>query len=146
MIELGVGMDDSGGLKVGAISVGDSSLANAAGVDRRVVRNAVKQILNDSDLKAIFTNVKPIGTSLVDVAKQFGYSVLVVNADPHRPGVISGISTILSKYDVVIRQALADDPDFTPNPVLTLVIDGQVPSEALSMIRSLKLVKSLTLK
>ena len=146
MIELGVGIDESGSLKVGVLSVGDSALANAAGVDRRVVRNAINQILKDNDLRAIFTKVKPIGTSLVDLSKELGYSVMVVNSDPHKPGVISGISTILSKYNVVIRQALADDPDFTPNPVLTLVLDGQVPSEALSLIRSLKIVKSLTLK
>ncbi|MFQ6135246.1 MAG: hypothetical protein ACE5KU_05470 [Nitrososphaerales archaeon] len=146
MIELGVKVEDRYRLKVGGMSVSDSALAEAAGVDRRVVRNTVNQIMSDPDLRTIFTRVKPIGTSLVDIAENLGYSVLVVYADPHKPGVISGISSILSEYGVVIRQALADDPDFTPDPKLTLVVDGRVPPEAIAKIQSLTLVESLTLK
>ncbi len=146
MIELGVKVEGKHRLKVGDVSVSDSALAEAVGVDRRVVRNTVNQIMSDPDLKTIFTRVKPIGTSLVDIAENLGYSVLVVYADPHKPGVISGISSILTEYGVVIRQALADDPDFIPEPKLTLVVDGRVPPEAIGKIQSLALVDSLTLK
>lgn len=146
MIELGVKVEGEHRLKVGDVSVSDSALAEAVGVDRRVVRNTVNQIMSDPDLKTIFTRVKPIGTSLVDIAENLGYSVLVVYADPHKPGVISGISSILTEYGVVIRQALADDPDFIPEPKLTLVVDGRVPPEAIGKIQSLALVDSLTLK
>lgn len=146
MIELGVGVEANSRLRVGDMAVSDSALAEAAGVDRRVVRSTVNRILSDSELKAIFTRVKPIGTSLVNVAENLGYSVLVVSADPHRPGVLSGVSSVLSAYGVVIRQALADDPDFTPDPKLTLVIDGRIPPEAVSKIQSLAPVKSLTLR
>lgn len=146
MIELGVGVSEDGRLMVGDMAVSDSALAEAVGVDRRVVRSTVNQILGDSSLRSLFTRVKPIGTSLVDVAANLGYSVLVVHADPHEVGVISGVSSVLSEYEVVIRQALADDPDFTPDPKLTLVLDGRVPPEAISKIQTLLKVKSLTLK
>jgi hypothetical protein len=117
-----------------------------ADVDRRVVRNTVNQIFSDPDLRVIFTNVRPIGTSLVEIADKVGYRVLVVNADPLKPGVISGISSILTKYGVVIRQALADDPNFTPDAKLTLVVEGKIPPEAIEKIQSISLVKSITLK
>ncbi len=146
MIELGVRVEDRFRLKVGDMSVSDSALAEAAGVDRRVVRTTVNQIMGEPDLREIFTKMKPIGTSLVDIAENLGYSVLVVNADPRQPGVISGVSSVLSEYGVVIRQALADDPDFIPDPKLTLVLDGRVPPEAIVKIQSLPLVESLTLK
>ncbi len=83
MIELGVKVEGKHRLKVGDVSVSDSALAEAVGVDRRVVRNTVNQIMSDPDLKTIFTRVKPIGTSLGDIAENLGYSVLVVYADPH---------------------------------------------------------------
>ncbi len=146
MIELGVKVENGNRLRVGNVDVGDSALAKSVGVDRRVVRNTVNQIMHDPDLKNIFTRVKPIGTSLVDIAAILGYSVIVVHADPHKPGVMSGISSILSEYDVVIRQALADDPDFTPDPKLTLVLDCKIPSEAIAKIQSIELIESLTLK
>jgi predicted regulator of amino acid metabolism with ACT domain len=146
MIELGIGVNSLFDLRVGDVMVRDSALADAAGVDRRVVRSTVKQIMEDPDLREIFTRVRPIGTSLVDVAELFGYSVLVVHADPHKPGVISGVSTVLSDYGVVIRQALADDPDFIPDPKLTLVLDGRIPSDAVEQIQLLAPIESLTLR
>ena len=146
MIELGISVEGEKKLMVGRMPVSDTALAMAADVDRRVVRNTVNQIFSDTDLRVIFTNVRPIGTSLAEIANKIGYGVLVVNADPLKPGVISGISSILANYGVVIRQALADDPNFTPDAKLTLVVEGKIPSEAIEKIQSISLVKSITLK
>ncbi len=146
MIELGISIDGSHQLKIGKLAINDSSLAEVAEVDRRVVRSTVKQIMDDTDLKIIFMNITPIGTSLVEIADKIGYKVLVINADPLKPGVISGISSILSSYNVIIRQALADDPDFIPDAKLTLVVEGRIPTEAIEKIQSMTLVKSITLK
>lgn len=146
MIELGISVEGKHQLKIGKMSISDSSLAKVAEVDRRVVRNTVKQIMDDKDLQIIFMNITPIGTSLVEIANKIGYKVIVVNADPLKPGVISGISSILTEYNVVIRQALADDPNFTPEAKLTLVVEGKIPPEAIEKIQSISLVNSITLK
>lgn len=146
MIELGISVEGKHQLKIGKMSISDSSLAEVAEVDRRVVRNTVTQIMNDKDLQIIFRNVTPIGTSLVEIADKIGYKVIEVNADPLKPGVISGISSILTEYDVIIRQALADDPNFTPEAKLTLVVEGRIPPEAIEKIQTLPLVNSITLK
>ncbi|MGQ9719386.1 MAG: amino acid-binding ACT domain protein [Nitrososphaerales archaeon] len=145
MIELGIGMDENGRLFIGDVELDDTAIAKAVGVDRRVVRSATRQILSNHELKEIFTRIRPVGASLVEVAKILGYSVLVIRSDPHRPGVIASVTSVLARYGLVVRQALADDPDLVPEPCLTLVIDGRIQAEAIDEIRSLPLVKSLTM-
>jgi len=146
MVELGVRVGEDGRFYVGDLEVSDTALARSVGVDRRVVRSTAHQIQRDLRLRTVLTRVKPSGASLVDVASQLGYQVIVVSADPHRPGVISGITSILSKHGVVVRQALADDPDLTPEPRLTLVLQGRIPPEALVKCRSVPSVTSLTIR
>ncbi len=145
MIELGMRVDENGKLYVGEAEVDDTAIARAAGVDRRVIRSTTKQILDNSELREIFTRIKPVGASLVEIAKILDYSVLVIRSDPHKPGVIASVTSVLAKHDLVVRQALADDPDLVPEPCLTLVIDGKIPAKAIDEIRSLPLVKSLTM-
>lgn len=145
MIELGIRIDENGKLYVGDAELDDTAVARAAGVDRRVVRSTTKQILDNSELREIFTRIKPVGASLVEVAKVLDYSVLVIRSDPHKPGVIANVTSVLAKYNLVVRQALADDPDLVPEPCLTLVIDGKIPAKAIDEITSLPLVKSLTM-
>ena len=65
MIELGLSITPSGKLMIKDVKIQDSSLANAVGVDRRVVRDTVIQLLEDPVLQNIFCNTKPVGTSLV---------------------------------------------------------------------------------
>jgi predicted regulator of amino acid metabolism with ACT domain len=145
MVELGIRVGENGKLYVGEVEVNDTAIARAAGVDRRVIKSTTKQILKNPELRDIFTRIKPVGASLVDVAKILDYSVLVIRSDPHKPGVIASVTSVLAKHNLVVRQALADDPDLIPEPCLTLVVDGKIPTEAIDEIRSLPLVKSLTI-
>ncbi|MDW8045406.1 MAG: amino acid-binding protein [Nitrososphaerota archaeon] len=145
MIELGIRIGNDLKLYVGDVAVGDVALARSLNVDRRVIRKTVNQIMNDDYLRDIFTRITPVGASFVNIAERLGWSVLVIAADPHRPGVIAGVTSILAKYGVVIRQALADDPDLVAEPRLTLIVEGKVPPEAIDQIKSLDVVKSLTL-
>jgi len=145
LIEHGIRVDPSGRFYVGEVEVADVSLARAAGVDRRVVRDTATFILGDRRLKTIFQKLRPAGSSLAEVASVLGYGVLKVAADPHKPGIIAGVSKVLADRGVLIRQALADDPDLHPEPLLTLVVEGHVPAEALEELRGLPNVKSITL-
>ncbi|MCP8312605.1 MAG: hypothetical protein L6M37_06625 [Candidatus Methylarchaceae archaeon HK02M1] len=145
MVEIGMRIDENGKVYVDDVEINDTAIARSVGVDRRVVRNTTKQILDNPKLREIFTRLRSVGPSLVEVAKTFGYDVLVIKSDPHKPGVIAGVTGILVKYDLAVRQALADDPDLAPEPCLTLVIDGRVPAEAIDEITHLPLVKSLTM-
>lgn len=145
MVQLGISVDNKRRMFIGNLEVYDTAMARATGVDRRVVRNTRNQIFEDKELRDIFTKVKPVGTSLVEIAGLLGYTVLVVSADPYRPGVIAGVTSALSKAGIVIRQALADDPDMTQDPKLTLVVEGKVPHAVLSRIQETDSVRSITL-
>ncbi len=146
MVELGIRVSEDGRFYVGDVEVSDTALARSVGVDRRVASSTARQILDDPQLRTILTKVRPSGASLVDVAPLLGYEVLVIDADPHKPGVISGITTVLAKHGVVVRQALADDPDLTPEPRLTLVLQGRVPPEALAKAKAVSSVSSVTIR
>ena len=145
MVQLGVSVDNKRRMFIGNLEVYDTALARAAAVDRRVVRNTINQIYEDKELRDIFTKVRPVGTSLVEIAGLLGYSVLVVSADPYKPGVIAGVTSALSGAGIVIRQALADDPDMTQDPKLTLVVEGKVPHSVLSKIQEIDSIRSITL-
>ena len=145
MIELGISITPSGKLMIKDVKIQDSSLANAVGVDRRVVRDTVIQLLEDPVLQNIFCNTKPVGTSLVEIATLLGYSVLLISGNSLEPGVISEVTGALATKGIVIRQALADDPDTVIEPKLTLVIEGKLPDEIIAKIRNLKCVRGLTL-
>ncbi len=146
MVLNGIRLDKSGRFYVNNIVIPDMSIARAAGVDRRAVRETAKFIMSEPQLMSILSKIKPSGSSLVEVAKELGFSVLIIESDPHESGVIADVSRVIAKYKVVIRQALADDPDLVPEPKLTLVVEGTLPSSALDEIRKLKCVKSLKLQ
>jgi predicted regulator of amino acid metabolism with ACT domain len=144
LIELGIRVAADGRFYVGDVEISDSALAKAVGVDRRVVRRVGTQIVRNQELRTIFSNLRPVGPSLVDVASAFGYSVLTVEADPHKAGILSAVSTALSKAGILIRQAIADDPDLHPQPKLTLVVDGKIPGEVISELYRNPDIKSVT--
>lgn len=146
MVEVGVRVGEDLKLYVGDLELDDTALASSVGVDRRVVRSTVEDIVKDKELGKIFSAIRPAGASLVDIAGFLGHSVLVISADAQKPGVISGVTAVLSRHRIVIMQALADDPYLTSDPKLTLVVKGKVPPEALSQIQGLDVVKSLTVK
>lgn len=145
MIEFGISVTKGGKLKIGNLNVQDTSLAESAGVDRRVVRSTVEQILSDTELGRIFERIKPVGTSLVETAPLLGYHVLLISGDAFQAGIISEVSSVLAENGLIIRQALADDPDMITEPKLTLVISGEMTGHVLSKLQALPSVKGLTL-
>ncbi len=145
MLELGLraGKD---GIYIDDVKIPDLAVARALGIDRRVVKYTVKQILEDPLLASIFTRLRPAGPDLSSIADALGYSVLEIRADPYRYGIVASVSGILAKHGIVIRQILSDDPDLTPDPKLTVVVEGKVPAGVLKEIGSSGVVKSVTLK
>jgi hypothetical protein len=56
---------------------------------------------------------------------------------------MSAVAEILSRHGMVVRQALADDPDMVPEAKMTLVMEGQLPGRAMEELNRLKNVKSI---
>lgn len=143
MIECGIRVADDLKLYVGDVEVDYSAVARAVRVDRRVVKQTAEQIKKNQFLNGLFSSLAPSGSSLVPVISRLGYSAIVIESDPRKSGVMAAVATILAKHDLVIRQALADDPDMVPEAKMTLVVEGRLSGEAIEELNELKLVKSI---
>ncbi|MDV3277369.1 MAG: hypothetical protein LYZ69_02740 [Nitrososphaerales archaeon] len=145
MIECGMRVSEGGDTKiyVGDVEVDYSAVANALDVDRRVVKQTVEQIKKNAFLYSIFSKTTPLGSSVVNAVSALGYTAIIIEADPRSPGVMSAVTAVLSNHGLVVRQALADDPDMVPDAKMTLVVEGHLPGEAMEELNQLKNVKSI---
>lgn len=142
MIECGIRVGEGDRLFVGDVEVDYTAMARAVSVDRRVVKQTVNQIRGDAYLNGIFSEIAPFGSSLVNVVSKVGYSAIVIESDPKKAGVMAAVAEVLAKHNLVIRQALADDPDMIPDARMTLVVEGPVGS-AIQELNQLDLVRSI---
>lgn len=124
-VELGLSISDENKVLCGGIELSDVKIARHLGVDRRTVRETAQLISSDPVLKEVFGKLRPAGPFLADVAKLLGYSVIEIYADPHVVGIVAQASALIAQENIAIRQAVADDPDLTPDPKLTLVVERE---------------------
>ncbi|MDE1852900.1 MAG: hypothetical protein KGI38_04025 [Thaumarchaeota archaeon] len=143
MIECGMRVSDDEKVYVDDVEVDYTALARAVDVDRRVVKQTVQQIRSNRYLYSLFSKTKPLGTSLVDLVSQLGYTAIVIEADPKAPGVMAGVAEILSRYQMVVRQAVAEDPEMVPDAKMTLVVEGQLTGQAMEELHGMKAVRSI---
>jgi len=130
LVELGLSVRD-GRIFCGDIEQSELKIARAIGVDRRTVRETAEFIESDSVLQSVFKGLKPAGPFLPNVARFLGYRVIEIYADPHAVGIVTEASALISREGIPIRQAVADDPDLTPEPKLTLVVEREPSGEAI---------------
>jgi hypothetical protein len=143
MIECGMRVSEDEKIYVDNVEVDYSAVARAVDVDRRVVKQTVQQIRRNRYLYSLFSMTKPLGTSLVSLVSQLGYTAVVIEADPKSPGVMAGVAEILSRHGMVVRQAVAEDPEMVPEAKMTLVLEGQLTGQAMEELNGLRVVKSI---
>jgi uncharacterized protein len=143
MIECGLRVSAEGVIYVGDVEVDYTAVAKAVGVDRRVVKDTVTQIGSNPYLFSIFSKIRPMGASVVEIVGELGYTAIVIEADPKSPGIMAGVSEILSRHGMVVRQALADDPEMVPEAKMTLIIAGPLTGQAMEELNGLKSIKSM---
>ena len=143
MIECGLRVSDDEKIYVDDVEVDYTAVARALDVDRRVVKSTAQQIRRNRYLYSLFSKTKPLGTSLVDVVSQLGYTAMIIEADPKSSGVMAGVAEILSRHGMVVRQAVAEDPEMVPDAKMTLVVEGQLTGQAMEELHGLKVVRSI---
>lgn len=143
MIECGMRVSDDEKIYVDDVEVDYSAVARAVDVDRRVVKHTAQQIRRNRYLYSLFSMTKPLGTSLVGLVSQLGYTAIIIEADPKSPGVMAGVAEILSRHGMVVRQAVAEDPEMVSDAKMTLVVEGQLTGQAIGELHSLNVVKSI---
>lgn len=143
MIECGMRVSDDEKIYVDDVEVDYTAVAKALDVDRRVVKQTAQQIRRNRYLYSLFSKTRPLGTSLVDLVSQLGYTAIIIEADPKSPGVMAGVAEILSRQGMVVRQAVAEDPEMVPDAKMTLVVEGQLTGQAMEELNGLKVVRSI---
>jgi predicted regulator of amino acid metabolism with ACT domain len=129
LIENGLSAKDDK-IYLNEIEIPPVRIARVAGVDRRTVNETLATIHENPDLRMIFEEIRPAGHSLKEIAKHLNLGVVeitVVNA--RSPGILSQAATILNSAGLSIRQAIVDDPELSPEPKLTFIVERKIPGE-----------------
>jgi predicted regulator of amino acid metabolism with ACT domain len=129
----------------GDVALSDSALGRAARVDRRIVAATASTIEQNPELARIFRRFQPT-LHLKDVAPNLNWGVIeIVPENASRPGILAGVSSLIARERISIRQAVVDDPDFSDEPKLFIVTEKNVPATLLPEIQQVEGVKSVTI-
>lgn len=143
LFKYGLRVRESGEIACGDIRIPAVQIAREVGVDRRVVDATARTILKNGELRGIFENLESIAY-LKGVAQQLGMGVIeILPKDAVKPGIISEVAGTISRFRISIRQAVADDPHFVPQPKLTLITDEPVRGDVIEALRKLPSVQSV---
>ncbi len=105
-------------------------IARVAGVDRRTVNETLKAIKAIRELRLIFEEMRSAGHSLKEIAKPLNLGVVEITpVDAKTAGILAKSATVLAKSGLSIRQAIVDDPELSPEPKLTLIVEKKIPGE-----------------
>jgi predicted regulator of amino acid metabolism with ACT domain len=108
-------------------------IARVAGVDRRTVNETVNAVKTNRELKSIFEAIRPAGHSLKELARHLNLGVLEITpVDAKAPGILANSAMLLNRGGLSIRQAIVDDPELSPEPKLTLIVEKKIPGELIS--------------
>jgi predicted regulator of amino acid metabolism with ACT domain len=144
LFERGFQIREDGKVVSGGIEIPHTQIAKEVGVERRAVDSTVQTILSTTELKTIYMNLRQV-CSLQEVAREFNLSVIVfVPKNASQTGIIADVTRIVSENGLSIRQALAEDPSTSEHPKLTLILEGDIPSELIGEIRRLPGTRSIT--
>jgi len=146
LLERGFSVNDEGRVVSGGIEIPDTQVASEVGVDRRVVDSTTDAVLADAELTRIFRNISAI-PSLMSLAPVLDLTVLTVEVDDaEREGIVAAITGAIADHGVSIRQTVSEDPEFTDEPRLYVVTDGDLPGDLINEIRSLEFVRKIELE
>lgn len=114
-------------------------IAREANVDRRTVTETITTIKDNRELRLIFEEIRPAGHSLKEIAKHLNIGVLEITPiDAKTPGILANSAMALNKSGLSIRQAIVDDPELSPEPKLTLIVEKKIPGELISELLKIK--------
>jgi len=128
-----------GKIYLNEIEIPPVRVARAAGVDRRTVKETLKAIKSDRELRLIFESIRSSGLSLKEIAKHLNLGVVEITpVDAKMPGILASSAMILARNGLSIRQAIVDDPELSPEPKLSLIVEKKIPGELIPELLNVK--------
>ena len=70
--------------------------------------------------------------------------VIITPTDASRVGIVKEVTGVIANHGISIRQVVTDDTQFTENPKLTVITEGELPGEAVAEMLKLDSVKEVT--
>jgi uncharacterized protein len=129
LIENGLSAKDDK-IYLNEIEIPPVRIARVAGVDRRTVNETLSTIHDNPELRMIFEEIRPAGHSLREIAKHLNLGVVEITpTNAAAPGILSNAATVLNNAKLSIRQAIVDDPELSPEPKLTFIVERKIPGE-----------------
>lgn len=138
LVENGLSAKD-GKIYLNQIEIPPVRIARAAGVDRRTVNETLNVIKTNRELRLIFEEIRPAGHSLKEIAKHLNLGVVEITpVDAKIPGILANSAMILTRGGLSVRQAIVDDPELSPEPKLTLIVEKKIPGELIPKLLKVK--------
>ncbi|MEN6611690.1 MAG: regulator of amino acid metabolism, contains ACT domain protein [Methanoregulaceae archaeon] len=145
LLENGFGINESGRVTVNGIEIPATQIAKAIHVDRRVVDATARRIMDLSEFRGIFLNMRTT-PDLSRVAESLGFSVItVLPKDANEKGIVVAAVEVLASFDLPIRQIFVTDPHTSEAPKLVIIVDEALPAGVIEQIRALPQVRQVIL-
>lgn len=114
-------------------------ISRVAKVDRRTVNETIKAIEGNPELRIIFENLRSAGHSLKEIARYLNFGVVEITpVNAKTPGILAKSATLLAERNISIRQAIVEDPELSPEPKLTLIVETKIPGELVPELLKIK--------
>ncbi len=127
------------------VEIKASALAYSLGVDRRAVLDILSKIVEDPELAKFFLDLKP-APDFRKVSSKMGMGVIqIVATKASKPGIVSGVSQIIAREGISIRQVIVDDPELVDDPRATIVTDSPIPGKLVSDLKSVEGVEAVVI-
>jgi predicted regulator of amino acid metabolism with ACT domain len=144
LIENGLSVRN-GKIYLNEIEIPPVRIARVAGVDRRTVKETLKAIQSNREVRLIFESLRSAGHSLKETAKHLNLGVVEITpVNAKIPGILARSATILADKGLSIRQAIVDDPELSPEPKLTLIVETKIPGDLIPQLLNVKGVAKLS--
>lgn len=129
----------NGKIYLNQIEISPIRVARVAGVDRRTVKETLNAIRSDRELRLIFEGIRSAGHSLKEIARHLNLGVVeIIPVDAKMPGILANSAMILARNGLSIRQAIVDDPELSPEPKLSLIVEKKIPGELIPKLLNVK--------
>jgi predicted regulator of amino acid metabolism with ACT domain len=146
LLERGFSINEEGRVVSGTIEIPNTQIARELDIDRRVVDATTEALLEDEELRAIFTHISSI-PSLRDLAPVLDLHVLTfVPTGADQPGIVATVTAAFSERDISIRQTVSEDPEFTDDPRLYVITDEPIPGDLIEELQALAFTRKLEIQ
>ncbi len=142
LLETGLSVKD-GEIYCNDILMSPLRISRVIDVDRRTVKATIDTIENNEFLRKVYGNLETTAF-FGKVAQEIDAGLIeIVPTSAENSGLISEVTGILAKMDVVVRQCITQEIEFHEEPKVFIITDSSVPFEALKGIRNVESVKSV---